>query len=118
MVNDNMRSLWAQYVDELLGGYKKFIECEWGFISYTFPTWIDAVQVEELYIVPEQRKHGRGRELFDRVCEIGREQKKEFVIAQLEMNSVVVGESIKAHLAVGLVPVAAELGKILMRKKL
>lgn len=113
-----MRSLWARYVDELLGGSKQFIECEWGFVSYSFPTWIDAIQIEDMYIVPECRKQGRGAELFAKVCALGREAGRKYVIAQLEMTSRVVTESMRAHLAVGLVPVAAENGKILMRKEL
>lgn len=115
-----MKSLWAQYVEELLGGQRKFIECEWGFASYSFPIMHPptSIMIHDMFILPEYRKQGRGGDLFNKVCEIGKENGKTNVLAEVELASEVALESLKAQLAVGLVPIAAENGKILTRKVL
>lgn len=112
-------SLWAQYCTELLGGARTFLETEWGFISYSFPQAVpNAVMIHDMYVIPEERRAGRGRELFDRVCWIGKEAGKTAVLAEAELSSKVFMESFRAQLAVGLVPIAADRDKILTRKEL
>lgn len=112
-------SLFAQYISELTGGVRKAIEHEWGFVFYTFPAWApDCIMIEDLYVIPELRFQGKGGELFRAIEDLGRLAGKKYLIAQLEIANVKSHASWAAQLAVGLVPISAENGKILTRKVL
>lgn len=113
------RSLFADYISELTGGVRRAIEREYGFVHYQFPAWAqDCILIDDIYVKPEVRKAGWGRKLFEEIEELGRKAGKKAVIAQLDLTSEKRHESWAAHLAVGLVPITAEGGKILMRKVL
>ena len=109
-------SLWARYITELLGGERIFIERDFGFISYSLPKLPnDVLWLHDIYVVPDQRGEGRGRELFETACEVGRKAGRTYILTQIEIGTKIYTESLKAHLQVGLVPIAAEGGKIILK---
>jgi len=113
-----MRSLWAQYIEELRPGQRHFIECEWGFISYSFPeAATDCLLIEDIYVVPAERRGTRGTELFKKVELIAQEMDKEAIVARVELATATAAGALQAQLAVGLVPVSADNGIILTRKR-
>lgn len=112
-------SLYTRYIKELTGGGRMAIEHDWGFVHFQMPAWApDCVVVDDLYVIPEKRLTGAGRELFEQVCEAGRKAGKSAVLAVIEVANVKAASAWKAQLAVGLVPVHAESGKVWMRKGL
>lgn len=58
-------SLWADYVSERLG--HEVIEYDWGFAE--FHAEQDVCLVDEFFIIPTERKSGKGRALMDEVAE-------------------------------------------------
>lgn len=112
-------SLWSDYIAELSGGTRRFIEKDWGFVSYSYPSWAqDSIFVEDMYIVPAERSSGRGSDLLEEVCEIGRLAGKRFVLANVEIDTEICVGALRAQLAVGLVPIGANNGKIMLRRPL
>ncbi len=107
-------SLWADYVKELRGEHApQFIEFDWGFISYTFPEkHANCINIEDIYVIPSERKSGKGTELLDMVRAIGLKAGKKYVTCQLELHTKVYQVSLKAQMAAGFIPIAAENGKI------
>lgn len=112
-------SLWSDYIRELRGeDAHQFIEFPWGFVSYSFPKWAEnCIQIEDMYVVPEERKSGRGTELLSMVRTIGLKAGRKYVTAQLELNTECFEGSMRAQLAKGFVPVAAENGKLWLRRE-
>lgn len=110
-------SLWAQYSKELMG--RMMIEDENSFVSYSFPEWApDCIMVHDMFVVPDQRRTGLGTKVFQQIEEIGRQAGKKAVIAHIELSTKCYDKSWAAQLAVGLLPISAENGKILLRKVL
>ena len=111
-------SLWSDYLKELRGeDAHQFIELPWGFVSYSFPQWAPTcIQIEDMYVVPEERKLGRGNELLGMVQAIGLKAGKLFVTAQLELNTLTFENAMRVQLAAGFIPIAAENGKIYLRR--
>jgi len=105
------RSLWAQYRAEVSDSV--YLEEEYGFIAYSLLP--DAVLIEELYVVPEQRRTGLGLSLFCRVEELARTAGKSASLACVRLDSRAAAESLKTHLNVGFSPISAENGIIWLR---
>lgn len=117
MAPNEHKSLWLQYVEELMD--RRGIEYDWGFVHYSYPAWAqDCIMIDDLFVAPEHRKSGKGKILFDGVSEIGRLAGKKWLIAHLELGTRKYVDSWAAQLAVGLLPISAEQGKILVRKQL
>jgi GNAT superfamily N-acetyltransferase len=116
---DPSPSLWAQYITEVRQGNVKFIEYEWGFISYEFPVWAqDAILALDLYVIPEGRRAGRGSQLMEEVMGIGRLAGKKWFLGHVEIGTGVTNESMRAHIGAGMIPIGANNDKILMRRPL
>lgn len=109
-----MKSLWARYYEEFNG--TQMIETEWGFIAFNFLP--EAVFVSEIFIVPEMRAGGLGLRLLEEVAEIGRKSGKTHILANVLLGTNVCAEALKTQLNVGFVPIAAESGKILLRREI
>lgn len=110
-------SQWADYVNEVKGGTVTFIERDYGFISYSFPLNApDCIYAEDVYIVPEHRRSKKALELVTAVEDAGRKANKQYVLAVISVASFTSVESLKAHLAVGFVPVLAESGSIWLKR--
>lgn len=112
-------SLWAEYINELRGGKVSFIEQEHGFISWSFPEWAhNCIMINDIYVRPDARMQGVGKLLLEQVCEIGRKAGRLYVTSELHLDTCIYAESMRAQIAVGFVPVAAENGRIFMRRSL
>lgn len=109
-------SLWSAYVSELRRDIV-FIERDWGFISFSFPDFApDCVYAEDIYVLPSRRGEGLALELIAQVEAAGRKAGKQNLLAIVKTVSLTCAESLKAHLAVGFVPVAAESGNIWLKR--
>lgn len=109
-------SLWSAYVSELRKDVI-FIERDWGFISFSFPDFApDCVYAEDIYVLPDRRGEGLANELICQVEEAGRKAGKHNLLAIIKIASLTCVESLKAHLAVGFVPVVSESGNIWLKR--
>lgn len=108
------QSHWAAYNEELGGPI--FLEKPWGFCSYAMIE--GGIWIKDIYIVPEERRKGRGKDLIREIEDIARAAGKTFLIAEAQMNSPVRLDSIKAQIAVGFVPGAADNGVLYSRKEI
>ncbi len=96
-------SLWSEYREALCG--TKFLEYEWGFLSYSeLPDVPDCLLVEDCFVRPEARKQGRGRELIKEVSDIGRKAGKARLVCSVRVTFKGCAASLAAQLAVGFVP--------------
>ena len=107
-----MKSLWARYYEEFNG--TEVIETEWGFIAFSYLEF--AVFISEIYVVPEMRDGGLGNRLLEEVTELGRKAGKASLLSNVRIGTNVSAEAMKAHLAVGFIPISAEPDKILFRR--
>lgn len=106
-----MASLWAEYNAEQDGTV--VIERDYGFIQYYFQG--DACIVEEMYVKPALRKQGMGTELFRMVCGEAIAAGKKVIVAELNVEWKSCTVALKAQLAAGFVPIAADAGRIVMK---
>jgi GNAT superfamily N-acetyltransferase len=110
-----MKSLWAQYEDEVLGGRHKYIEKEWGFITYEFLE-PDVLHLIHIYVIPERRKEGLALTLVEEAEQIGREAGMKWSLAHIEINRATTVGSLFAHLKAGFVPHHTEPGIIYLKR--
>lgn len=64
----SVKSLYAHYMKEREGA--EVLEKPWGFATYKVST--DHIYLVDLYIIPSERKSGKGQELELEVANIGR----------------------------------------------
>lgn len=107
-------SLWADYIGELRD--TKFIEYEWGFISYSILP--DCIYLEDVYVVPKRRREGLALRLVEEAEAHGVEAGRKFSMAVIRLENKGHTESLKAHLEVGFVPYLTENGKIWLNRKI
>lgn len=113
-----MKSLWARYIEEMFDGRVTFIEYEWGFIAYSFPPeYPDAVFVEDVYIVPEQRNASHALRLHAEVIRAGRKAGKKRSLFIVRLDSAACAENLRIYLAMGFVPCATGNGTIFLTRK-
>lgn len=91
-------SLYAQYLAERT--YKRIIEDEFGFI--VFEVHPDCVLINELFVVPEERRKGRGLFLGKEVESIAKSIGKKLLVCTVDPRAKNAGDSIKAILAMGM----------------
>ena len=114
-----MKSLWPEYLQEQFGENTVSLEYSWGFVNYSFPAYApNCIELEDIYVVPEQRRKGRGTELFKKVCKAGIEAGKDALLTQVQIESKVCVSSLLAQLSVGLIPISAQNDTILLRRSL
>jgi GNAT superfamily N-acetyltransferase len=110
-------SLWSEYIAELRGpDFRKWLEDEDGFVAYSLPIDGECIIVHDMYVKPEVRKMGIGKEYLKKICEIGKEAGRKFVISEVELATGVTASSMAAQLAVGFVPVKTSPDTIYLRK--
>lgn len=107
-------SLWSEYVAERDGS--EVIEKDFGFIQYRMQG--EACVIDEIYVKPEFRMQGRGLELFEQVCGRARLSGKKAVLSELYVTRMNATEALKAQLAAGFIPIAAEAGIIVLKYEL
>lgn len=91
-------SLYAQYLAERTN--RRIIEDEFGFI--VFEVHPECVFINELFVVPEQRKKGRGLFFGKEVESIARSVGKKLIVCTVDPRAKNAGDSIKAILAMGM----------------
>ena len=105
-------SLYAKFQKELYG--RKIIENEYGFILYS--KFDDgSVYAHSLYVVPEERSKGKGKELERQLIE---KEKPTVIFSYIDLTTNNPSLSVKAHLAVGYKIFTANETAITMRKEL
>lgn len=110
-------SLWARYIAELRGGKCQFLEYEWGFISYSYPEHLqDAVMVEDVFVVPEQRDAAHAYLLHNEVVGIAAAAGKRRSIFIVRTDSPLAANNLRIYLALGFVPIAAANGEIYLSR--
>jgi GNAT superfamily N-acetyltransferase len=65
-----VKSLHSQYVMEREGGH--LIEYSWGFAIYKL--YPDSCYLQDIFVVEEERKNGRGVQLLNEVVEIAKQK--------------------------------------------
>lgn len=111
-------SLWSRYIEELRGGATKFVEYEWGFISYSLPPQSDVVFVEDVYIVPESRDAAHAYSLLGAVEQAGRKAGRTHSLFVVRTDSINCAHNLRIYLAMGYVPVSAESGSIWLKRQM
>lgn len=106
-----MKSMWARYREELSNTV--FVEYEWGFFSYVL--YPDVLCVEDAYVVPEERRKGRFREIVEEAKKLAAKAGRKKVVGCVTLVNYGAAESLKCHLACGGEPYLAEDGKIWLR---
>jgi GNAT superfamily N-acetyltransferase len=105
-------SLYGRFQAELYG--RKIIENEFGFILYSkFDD--NSVYAHSLYVLPERRHEGKGRELEEALIE---REKPSVIFSYIDLTTNNPTLSVKAHLAVGYEIFSANESAITMRKEL
>ncbi len=107
-------TLYAEYLKERFG-YSTITE-SWGFISYSFVQ--PFCRIEELYVVPEERLKGRGRELADRVTKIAQENECKCLWSQVQTNALNASEALSANLAYGFKVIETDSKRIILLKEI
>lgn len=107
-------SLYAQYLAERT--HKRIIEDEFGFI--VFEVHPDCVLINELFVVPEQRKKGKGLFLGKEVESIAKSIGKKLIVCTVDPRAKNAGDSLKAILAMGMSLNRAKDGLIYLVKEL
>lgn len=91
-------SLWSDYIKEC--GLLEIIEEPWGFVQFHFAL-PQCIFINDMYIRPEERKTGKGRELLHRVYARGRERGCTFCATSLNTASKSATDALAAALASG-----------------
>lgn len=63
-------SFYEAYITEREG--KKILQTDYGFAKYSIDQSV--IYLEDFYVVPEKRRSGLGKELADKIVEIGKSQ--------------------------------------------
>lgn len=92
-------SLFADYIKERLG--KHIIENEYGFATFYYPD-ATTVYLEDIYVIPSQRRLAYGRELADQVVEIAKIKGCTRLLGTVTPAANGATESLKAFLAYGM----------------
>jgi L-amino acid N-acyltransferase YncA len=114
-----MKSLWARYMEELRD--TRFIEKEWGFISYSFITDVSGeavIYLEDVYVIAEKRREGLALSLVEEAEALGFAAGVRSSLAVIRLENKGHAESLKAHLAVGFVPSLAEGDRIWLKREI
>jgi hypothetical protein len=102
------KSLYAQYIKERKG--VEIIENKFGFISYKIIN--EECFIEDLFIVAEERKGGKFKDLFDELQIVAKEAKCQYVSGLIWVNDPNCKDTLAISLQVGFIPQAAANGAI------
>lgn len=106
------KSLWARYIEELRD--TRFIEKEWGFISYSIME--NCIYLEDVYVIPERRREKLAVQLVEEAEAIGVLAGKTWSMAVIQMDNNFHDESLQAHLQVGFKSYLCENNKIWLKR--
>ena len=104
--------MWADCVREREGN--SVIEEDFGFIEYKVV--LPFMRIELMWIKPEFRLSGKGRELCDRVTQLGREAGATTLWSEVQVHTFNATESLAAALAYGFQVRVANAGSIILTK--
>lgn len=105
-------SLYGRFQKELYG--REIIEDEFGFILYSkFDD--NSVYAHSLYVLPEKRNEGKGRELEARLIE---KERPSVIYSYIDLTTNNPDLSIKAHFGAGYSIFAANETAITMKKEI
>lgn len=106
--------MWLDYLKERFG-YSSLVE-EYGFASYTLE--LGTLFLQEIYIKPEFRRTGKGRELLQKLELIGKEHQCTRFWAQIWTNDSCCNQTLKASLGVGFKVVDANNNRMVLTKEI
>lgn len=92
-------SLYAEYISEREG--KHIVEDEFGFATYSFVEHLNAVYIEEVFVLPQFRQTGIGASYVSRISELAKSSNYENVITSVSPKAKGATTSLKAILGVG-----------------
>lgn len=98
------KSLYAQYIEER--GRQHIYETEYGFATYEYSQ--DLVYIVDIFVIPEARKQGKALSLALKVAEEAKEKGCKAVLGSVDPRAKNSTESLKAILALGMVPLRCE----------
>lgn len=104
-------SLWAQYKAEMHG--LTVLEVPWGFCAFVEAP--DSIFIDEFYVVREQRREGRGKELLEHIKVAAIKSGKQFLTSTVNLSSKTAQVSLAAQLAVGFYVVRANNDSLLLK---
>jgi hypothetical protein len=97
---------------------QELIETDYGMVTYVLQPENSSIFIQDLYVVPEQRKQHRASDLVDMVCEIGRKEGMTLMVSVVFMAYRYKEVSLLASLMYGCKIVAADSIKIVLSKEL
>lgn len=107
-------SLYPQYLKETLG--YETIELEGGFISYVIVG--EVLHLEEIYVVPAQRRSDLGLRLFN----LARAKGKEAECSRIQTSVLIfrsgAERALRVNLALGFKMISAEGNRIIMQREI
>ncbi len=109
-------SLYGQYIQEREG--KHIQECEHGFATYVYMNAINAVYVEDIYVVPEQRRSRVAWEMLDSICATAIDKGCHTLLGTVRPLANGSTESLKAILAYGFKVDSCDGGLIWFKKEI
>jgi predicted GNAT family acetyltransferase len=92
-------SLFAEYLTERTN--RHIIEAEFGFATYTY-TDNQTVYIEDLYVIPEQRKSGLASKLTNDIIDLAKAKGCTRLLGSVVPSSKTSTDSMKAFLAFGM----------------
>lgn len=95
-----MPSMYANYIYEREG--KSIIETEHGFATYNYMHDIKAVYIEDIYVVPDQRKSGAAKNMADEVVRQAKLKGYNTLIGSVAPKAAGSTTSLKVLLAYGM----------------
>jgi len=108
--------MWAAYIHETKG--EQVIEYPFGFITYRAYPDLGTIHVGEVYVVPEERKHGYASKLMDQVGEIGKSCGCTMITTFVCVNNQMKETSLLASLKYGMRIVSMDELKITLAREL
>ena len=98
------KSLYAQYIEER--GCQHTYETEYGFATYEYQG--EVVYIVDIYVIPEMRKQGKALSLALKIAEEAKQKGCRAVLGSVDPRAKNSKESLKAILALGMVPLRCE----------
>lgn len=107
-------SLWSSYFSEIWG--RETIEESWGFIQWHYEG--EVCFVDELYVIPEERRNKRAFELADRVTQQALSRGSVRLACSVWPENKVSSVSMQTVLAYGFVMHSVDGRRIILTKEL
>lgn len=107
-------SLFGDYIKERAG--KQIVEDEFGFATYSFIK--EGCYIEDLYVIPAQRKSGHASRLADRIVNVCKSKGCTALIGTVATGANGATDSLKVLLAYGFKLQSAQNEMVLLRKEI